>query len=68
MIVAMVGTRFSGTDGVSLEAAKLATILEEQGHQVVWFAGELGDRFRPGVVHPPAHFRHRRSSSPPGGG
>ena len=58
MNVAMVGTRFSGTDGVSLEAGKLAGILEEQGHQVVWFAGELGDRFRPGTVHPPAHFRH----------
>ena len=58
MIVAMVGTRFSGTDGVSLEAAKLAAILEEQGQHVVWFAGELGDRFRPGMVHPPAHFRH----------
>jgi mannosylglucosylglycerate synthase len=58
VIVAMVGTRFSGTDGVSLEAAKLAAILEEQGQHVVWFAGELGDRFRPGMVHPPAHFRH----------
>lgn len=58
MIVAMVGTRFSGTDGVSLEAAKLAGILEEQGHGVGWFAGELGDRFRPGVAYPPAHFRH----------
>jgi mannosylglucosylglycerate synthase len=58
MIVGMIGTRFAGTDGVSLEAAKLATVLEEEGHSVVWFAGELGDRFRPGVAHPPAHFEH----------
>jgi mannosylglucosylglycerate synthase len=58
VIVGMVGTRFSGTDGVSLEAAKLATILAEEDHQVAWFAGELGERFRPGVAHPPAHFEH----------
>ena len=58
MILGMVGTRFAGLDGVSLEADKLATVLEEAGHSVVWFAGELGDRFRPGLLHPPAHFRH----------
>ena len=58
MIIGMVGTRFAGLDGVSLEAAKLATVLEDDGHSVVWFAGELGDRFRPGVTHPPAHFSH----------
>jgi glycosyltransferase involved in cell wall biosynthesis len=58
VIVGMVGTRFAGLDGVSLEADKLATVLEEAGHQVVWFAGELGDRFRPGLQYPPAHFGH----------
>jgi hypothetical protein len=34
VIVGMVGTRFAGLDGVSLEADKLATVLEEAGHQV----------------------------------
>jgi mannosylglucosylglycerate synthase len=58
VIVGMVGTRFGGLDGVSLESDKLATVLEDEGHQVVWFAGELGDRFRPGLLHPPAHFAH----------
>jgi glycosyltransferase involved in cell wall biosynthesis len=58
VIVGLVGTRFAGMDGVSLEADKLATVLEEEGHTVVWFAGELGDRFRPGLLHPPAHFGH----------
>jgi hypothetical protein len=58
----MVGTRFAGLDGVSLEADKLATVLEEAGHQVVWFAGALGDRFRPGLQYPPAHF-----GTPPSG-
>ena len=58
VIVGMVGTRFAGLDGVSLEADKLGTVLEDEGHQVVWFAGELGDRFRPGMLHPPAYFGH----------
>jgi len=52
----MVSTRFAGTDGVTLEAAKLAAVLEAAGHRVAWFAGELGERFRPGLLHPPAHF------------
>ncbi len=47
-------TRFAGLDGVSLEAAKLASIAAEAGHEVVWFAGEL--EFSPGVEYPPAHF------------
>ncbi|HEY2959716.1 MAG TPA: glycosyltransferase family 4 protein [Actinomycetota bacterium] len=55
-VVGMVSTRFAGTDGVTLEAAKLAEVLGEAGHRVVWFAGELGERFRPGRLHPPAHF------------
>jgi glycosyltransferase involved in cell wall biosynthesis len=58
MNVGMVSTRFAGTDGVSLEAAKLAEVLEREGHQVVWFAGQLGTRFRPGITCPLAHFEH----------
>ncbi|HEX9342832.1 MAG TPA: glycosyltransferase family 4 protein [Actinomycetota bacterium] len=58
MNVGMVSTRFAGTDGVSLETAKLAEVLESEGHQVVWFAGELGKRFRPGITCPLAHFEH----------
>ncbi len=56
VVVAMVSTRFAGTDGVTLEAAKLAEVLAEAGHRVVWFAGELGERAAPGRLHPPAHF------------
>jgi mannosylglucosylglycerate synthase len=52
----MISTRFNGLDGVSLESAKLAEVLEAAGHQVVWFAGELGERFQPGMVHDRAHF------------
>jgi hypothetical protein len=30
--IGFVGTRFSGTDGVSLETQKWASVLEAQGH------------------------------------
>jgi glycosyltransferase involved in cell wall biosynthesis len=56
MNVGIVSTRFRGTDGVTLESGKLADVLEEDGVTPVWFAGERGDRFQPGVTHPLAHF------------
>jgi mannosylglucosylglycerate synthase len=56
LVVGMVSTRFAGTDGVTLEAAKLAEVLAGAGYRVAWFAGELGERFQPGRLHPPAHF------------
>ena len=40
--IGFVGTRFAGTDGVSLEAAKWAKVLRESGHKNHWFAGLLG--------------------------
>src|SRR6266545_2604576 len=57
MNVGVVSTRFRGTDGVSLETAKVADVIEEAGHDVAWFAGELGERFHPGTTHPLAHFK-----------
>ena len=56
MRVGMVSTRFAGLDGVSLEAVKVAAVLERLGHEVVWFAGELGPEFAPGIEVPSAHF------------
>ncbi|MGI9647339.1 MAG: glycosyltransferase [Acidimicrobiia bacterium] len=56
MRIGMVGVRFAGLDGVTLESAKLASVLREAGHEVVWFAGELGPEFSPGDVVPEAHF------------
>ena len=42
MRIGLVSTRFHGTDGVSLEAAKWAHVLEHDlGHQCFWFAGKL---------------------------
>mgnify|MGYP001825298618 CR=1 FL=1 len=52
----MISTRFAGLDGVSLEAAKLAPVIEAAGHEISWFAGELGPEFTPGVEVPAAHF------------
>jgi glycosyltransferase involved in cell wall biosynthesis len=54
--IGMISTRFNGLDGVSLESAKVADVLQSAGHTVTWFAGELGERFQPGMVHDRAHF------------
>lgn len=47
--IGFVSTRLAGTDGVSLEAAKWATVLEGLGHTCFWLAGE--------VDRPPARSR-----------
>ena len=39
--IGFVGTRFAGTDGVSLEASKWAKILWDNRHVSYWFAGKL---------------------------
>ena len=39
--IGFVSTRFAGTDGVSLEAAKWSETLQKSGHRCFWFAGEL---------------------------
>jgi glycosyltransferase involved in cell wall biosynthesis len=57
MNLGVVSTRFHGTDGVSLETAKVADVAKEAGHDIAWFAGELGERFHPGTTHPLAHFK-----------
>ena len=56
MRIAMVGARFAGLDGVSLEAAKIGAALELAGHQLCWFAGDLGPEFTPGIAFAPASF------------
>ena len=40
MRIGFISTRFHGTDGVSLEAAKWAEVFEKYlGHECFWFAG-----------------------------
>ncbi|NBC48059.1 MAG: glycosyltransferase [Gammaproteobacteria bacterium] len=56
--IGFVSTRFAGTDGVSLEAAKWAEVLWQSGHVSFWYGGVL-DR-DPGVslCIPEAFFDH----------
>ena len=56
--VGFISFRFEGTDGVSLETAKWAQVLEEMGHTCYYFSG-LSDRpEQRSMVVPEAHFRH----------
>ena len=41
MNIGVISTRLAGTDGVSLESAKIVTIAEQFGHKVFYCAGEL---------------------------
>jgi glycosyltransferase involved in cell wall biosynthesis len=54
----IVSTRLAGTDGVSLEAAKWATVFEEQGFSCYYFAGELDHPAERSYMAPEAHFNH----------
>jgi glycosyltransferase involved in cell wall biosynthesis len=56
--IGFVSTRLAGTDGVSLEAAKLSEILERMGHVVAYCAGELSSNGPPGVAVDEMHFHH----------
>jgi glycosyltransferase involved in cell wall biosynthesis len=56
--IGFVSTRFAGTDGVSLEAAKWAGVLEELGHQVFYFAGQCDRPPERTRLVPEAFYRH----------
>jgi len=58
--VGFLSTRIAGTDGVSLEIAKLATICQRLGHAVCYCAGELdGSLAEAGaMLVPEMHFTH----------
>ncbi len=58
MNIGFLSTRIAGTDGVSLEIAKLATILRRLGHECCYCAGELDDSLAPGLLVPEMHFAH----------
>ncbi len=56
--IGFVSTRFAGTDGVSLETAKWARIIEAMGHRCYYFAGELDLPDQVSYLVPEAHFEH----------
>lgn len=56
--IGFISTRFAGTDGVSLETAKWALVLERLGHRCFYFCG-LCDRPREvSYVVPEAFYQH----------
>jgi glycosyltransferase involved in cell wall biosynthesis len=56
--IGFVSTRFSGTDGVSLETEKWATIFRHMGHECFYFSGESDRPQESSVVIPEASFIH----------
>jgi mannosylglucosylglycerate synthase len=56
--VGFVSTRFAGTDGVSLETGKWASIFERLGHTCFYFAGECDRPAERSRVVPEAFYRH----------
>lgn len=56
--IGFVGTRFAGTDGVSLEAAKWAKILWDHKHVSHWYGGKLDTDPSVSMLVPHAYFGH----------
>jgi len=56
--IGFVSTRFAGTDGVSLETEKWATVLERLGHKCFYFAGECDRPAQQSLIVPEAFYRH----------
>ena len=56
--IGFVSTRFAGNDGVSLEAAKWAEVLEASNHNCYWFAGDLDRDPAKSLLVEEAYFEH----------
>lgn len=56
--VGFVSTRFAGTDGVSLETEKWATVFQRQGFSCFYFAGEIDRPADCSYLAEEAHFTH----------
>ncbi len=56
--IGFISTRFAGTDGVSLEAAKWAQLLWDRRHVSYWFAGDLDRDPSVSMLVPEAFFDH----------
>jgi hypothetical protein len=54
--VGFVSTRIAGTDGVSLETYKWYQVLERNGYECFFFAGELDTPQERSFLEPKAHF------------
>lgn len=56
--IGFISTRFAGTDGVSLETEKWATVLEGLGHKCYYFSGQSDRPSDVSRVVPEAFFGH----------
>ena len=56
--IGFISTRFSGTDGVSLETEKWAAVLERLGHTCFYFSGQSDQPAERSRVVPEAFFGH----------
>jgi hypothetical protein len=56
--IGFISTRFAGTDGVSLETAKWASVLERMDHKCFYFCGECDRPQEQSYVVPEAFYRH----------
>lgn len=61
MNIGFISTRLAGTDGVSLETAKLAEVARRLGHQAYYCAGELDPDGPPGRLVREMHFAYPES-------
>ena len=59
--IGFISTRFSGTDGVTLEAGKWAQVFREMGHHCYWFAGQLNKSPERSMLVPEAFFQHEQN-------
>jgi mannosylglucosylglycerate synthase len=57
MKIGFISFRFAGTDGVSLEVAKWAAVLEEMGHSCYYFAGVCDRPEERSLVVPDAFYQ-----------
>ena len=56
--IGFISTRFAGTDGVSLETQKWATVLERMGHECFYFCGVCDRPDEKSYIVPEAFYRH----------
>ena len=56
--IGFISTRFAGTDGVSLETAKWAAVLERMGHICFYFSGQCDRPDDKCYLVPEAFYRH----------
>ncbi|MEE4112252.1 MAG: glycosyltransferase family 1 protein, partial [Desulfobacteraceae bacterium] len=61
--IGFVSTRFAGTDGVSLEAAKWSEMLARSGLRCFWFAGDLDRDPERSLSVPEAFFKHETNKA-----